>query len=463
MTTTQVSPRAVTTFNPANGEALASYPLTSEDEIERVLERTAVAFDGWRNSSFAERSAVLLAVAAKLRSRADEYAALLTAEMGKPITEARAEVEKCALACDFYADAGPGFLAPEPVDTGGRKAFVQFAPLGPVLAIMPWNYPFWQVLRFAAPTLMAGDSIVLKHAGNVTGAGLALADLFDGVGLPEHTFQTIVVPGPRATELIADARIAAVTLTGSDAVGVQVGAEAGRQLKKAVLELGGSDAFVVLDDADVVAAAEMAVRARFQNAGQSCIAAKRFIVTAPVYDEFEACFAQATSKLRVGDPVEDATQMGPMARADLRDELADQVARALTGGGRLVVGGSKPEGAGAFYEPTIVADVEPGTPLFDEETFGPAAALIKARDEADAIRLANTSVFGLGFAVWTRDPDRALAFAASVEAGSITVNGMTASDPRMPFGGVKRSGYGRELGVFGIREFVNVQGVVVAA
>jgi acyl-CoA reductase-like NAD-dependent aldehyde dehydrogenase len=461
--TTQVARGVVATLNPATGEALASHEMTSEAELELALERTSEAFEQWRHSDFAERSAALRAVGTRLRAQAGEHAALITAEMGKPISEALAEVEKCAWACDFYAEHGPAYLAPEQVDTGGRRSFVQFAPLGPVLAIMPWNYPFWQVMRFAAPTLMAGDSIVLKHAGNVTGSALALARVFEDTGLPEHAFQTVVVPGPRATELISDERIAAVTLTGSDAVGVQVGAEAGRCLKKAVLELGGSDAFVVLDDADVAAAAATAVRARFQNAGQSCIAAKRFIVDAAVHDEFEQRFAQGARELRVGDPTDPDTQMGPMARADLRDELADQVNRALAAGGRLVSGGATPAGPGAFYEPTIVAGVEPGSPLFDEETFGPAAALVRARDEHDAIRLANTSVFGLGFAVWTGDPERALAFSASVQAGSITVNGMTASDPRMPFGGVKRSGYGRELGAFGIREFVNVQGVFVGS
>jgi acyl-CoA reductase-like NAD-dependent aldehyde dehydrogenase len=460
---TQAPPRDVATLNPATGEALATYPITSEDALEQALARTATAFERWSRSSFDERSAALRAVATRLRAQAQEHAALITSEMGKPLSESRAEVEKCAWACDFYAEHGPAYLAPEAVESGGRRTFVQFAPLGPVLAIMPWNYPYWQVMRFAAPTLMAGDSIVLKHAANVTGSALALARVFEGVGFPEHTFQTIVIPGPRATELIGDERIAAVTLTGSDAVGAKVGAEAGRCLKKAVLELGGSDAFVVLEDADVEAAAAMAVRARFQNAGQSCIAAKRFIVVDAVYEAFEEHFAAATRRLVVGDPTDPATEMGPMARADLRDELADQVQRALAAGGQLVAGGATPAGAGAFYEPTIVGRVEPGSPLFDEETFGPAAALVAARDEADAIRLANASVFGLGFAVWTAEPERALTFASSVQAGSITINGMTASDPRMPFGGVKRSGYGRELGGFGIREFVNVQGVFVGA
>jgi succinate-semialdehyde dehydrogenase/glutarate-semialdehyde dehydrogenase len=431
------------------------------DAVERTLDTTVRAFASWSRTSMSDRGVILRRIAALLRSEAPTHAAMISQEMGKPISEAIAEVNKCAWVCEFYADNAAEFLAPAPVSTGAARSFVQYSPLGPILAIMPWNYPYWQVMRFAAPTLMAGDSIVLKHASNVTGSALALDALLREAGLPDGVFQTVVLPGRATATLIADPRITAVTLTGSDAVGAQVGELCGRHVKKAVLELGGSDAFVVLGDADVEAAARVAVTARFQNAGQSCIAAKRFIVVDEVAERFEAAFARHAAELRVGDPSDPATQMGPMARADLRDELADQVDRAVAAGARLVLGGEKD--GGAFYTPTIVADVRPGNPLFVEETFGPAAALVRATDAQDAVRLANDSEYGLGFAIWTADVDRAVALAATVQSGSVTVNGMTASDPRMPFGGVKRSGYGRELGLFGIREFVNVQGISVAA
>ncbi len=447
--------------DPATRLEIATYPATDDAALERVLENAAAAFRSWRSAPVSERADALRAIAARLRAEREPYARLITAEMGKPIGEARAEIDKCAWVCEYYAEAGPGFLADEDVEADADANYVQFPPLGVVLAIMPWNYPFWQVMRFAAPALMAGNTVVLKHAANVSGCGLAVADAVTGAGLPDHLLQTILVRGAETEKVIADPRIAAVTLTGSEEVGMTVGATCGRHLKKAVLELGGSDGFVVLADADLEQAAKVAVRARFQNVGQSCIAAKRFIVVDAVAEEFEQRFAAAAAELRLGDPSEEATDLGPMARVDLRDELAEQLAAGLAHGGRLVLGGGVPDRPGAFLEATLVADVVPGSPLFDEETFGPVGAIVRAADEDEAIRLLNLSRFGLSSSIWSADRDRARRLAPRIEAGAVFVNSMSASDPRMPFGGVKHSGYGRELGKYGIREFVNVQGITV--
>jgi acyl-CoA reductase-like NAD-dependent aldehyde dehydrogenase len=452
----------IQTVDPATGQTVASYDITSDTELDAILDRSVAAFAGWRRTPIDTRAQALLAIAGHLAHGREEYAQLITLEMGKPIAEARAEIDKCKWVCEHYAREGAGLLAAIDVATDASASYVQFAPLGPVLAIMPWNYPFWQVLRFAAPALMAGNPVVLKHASNVTGSSLALAELAARASLPDGLLQSVVVPGTSTDRLIADRRIAAVTLTGSDAVGAQVGALCGRHLKKAVLELGGSDAFVVLADADVERAAHVAVRARFQNAGQSCIAAKRFIVVDAVADRFEEAFAAGASALVVGDPQDEATDMGPMARADLRDELAGMIDAGLAAGGRLLTGGGVPDRSGAFLEPTVIAGVAPGTGLFDRETFGPVAAVTRVADTGAAIAAANDSSFGLSFSIWTEDVDAARAMSPLVEAGGIFINAMSASDPRMPFGGVKRSGYGRELGSFGIREFVNVQGITVA-
>lgn len=449
-------------IDPATGALLAEHPVISDRQLDAALDAAVAAFQGWRRTPVAERAAALRALGAQLRAERERHARLITAEMGKPIAEARAELEKCAWACDHYADEGPRYLAAERVAADAAETYVQFPPLGVVLAIMPWNYPFWQVMRFAAPALMAGNAVVLKHAANVTGCALAVSEAAAAAGLPDDLLQAIVLPGAATETVIADRRVAAVTLTGSEQVGMRVGAACGRSLKKSVLELGGSDAFVVLHDADVARAAEVAVRARFQNGGQSCIAAKRFVIVDAVAEEFEARFVAGAAALRVGDPADEATELGPMARADLRDELAAQLADGLAHGGRLALGGNVPPGPGAFLEPTVVADVVPGSPLFDEETFGPVAALVRARDERHALELANRSRFGLSCSVWTSDVERARALSPLVETGAVFVNAMSASDPRMPFGGLKHSGYGRELGSFGIREFVNVQGVTVA-
>jgi acyl-CoA reductase-like NAD-dependent aldehyde dehydrogenase len=453
---------AITTVNPATGAPIATYRETSAAHLEIILDSARHASEVWRDVSFEERADTLRSIAAALRAASEAFASTIAAEMGKPIAQGEAEIEKCAWACEFYADNGASFLAPTPVETDATDTYVQYPPLGVLLAIMPWNYPVWQVIRAVSPALMAGNVIVLKHASNVTGTALMIESVLAAATSHNSLLQVVVLPGKTAETLIADSRIDAVTLTGSEAVGSRIGALCGEHLKKAVLELGGSDPYIVLADADVERAAEVAVQARFQNAGQSCIAAKRFIVVEAVAEQFEKAFAARAAELTTGDPTDPAVDMGPMARTDLRDELADQVQRTLDAGGRLVCGGERPTGDGAFYPPTVVADVAVGTPMFDEETFGPAAAIITARDEDHAIALANQTPYGLSSSIWTSDIDRARQIASRIQAGAVFVNAMTASDPRMPFGGIKRSGYGRELGPFGIREFVNVQGVTIA-
>jgi len=450
---------SIQSINPATEEVLKTFEPFSEAQIEQALSETRQAFLGWRNTSFAERSVLFHRLASYLREHKEELGRLATLEMGKPLAEAVAEAEKCALNCDFYADNAEKFLADEPVTTNATSSYVEYRPLGVVLALMPWNYPFWQVFRFAAPALMAGNTAILKHASNVSMCALEIERVFQECGFPRGIFRTVLVPGAETGRLIADKRIAAVTLTGSDIAGVAVASASGRALKKNVLELGGSDAFIVLEDADLDAAAQVAARARFQNTGQSCIAAKRFIVVESVAASFEKKFVEATRQLKVGDPFNSATQIGPMARGDLREKLAKQVAETVKMGGRVLLGGKPLEGKGYFYEPTIISDVTTEMPLFRQETFGPAAAVIHARDTEHAIELANDSDFGLGGNLWTRDIERGRALARQIESGAVFINSMTASDPRLPFGGIKRSGYGRELAAFGIREFVNIQTV----
>src|SRR5713101_1374978 len=383
-------------------------------------------------------------------------------EMGKPVTQGEAEVEKCAWGCEYYAEHAARFLAPEPRETDAARSYVRFDPLGPVLAVMPWNFPFWQVFRFAAPALMAGNAGILKHASNVPRCALEIERVFRAAGLPEGLFGTVLVGPAAVPALIADARIRAVTLTGSDRAGSQVAEQAGRHLKKTVLELGGSDPFIVLEDADLERAATTAVEARLINSGQSCIAAKRFIVVEHVAERFLERFTSEMRARRVGDPLDPATQVGPQARLDLRENLHRQVQESVKRGARLVLGGQVPAGQGAFYPPTVLIAVEPGMPAFDQETFGPVAAVIRAKDEADAIRLANASPYGLGASVWTADVKRGERVAREIDAGSVFVNALVKSDPRLPFGGVKRSGYGRELSQYGLREFVNIKTVWLA-
>jgi acyl-CoA reductase-like NAD-dependent aldehyde dehydrogenase len=457
MSSTASPARTIATIDPATGEALASYEEHGSSAIDAALNRATEAYTAWRATSIPERSQALTSLAAALRARKSELATLATREMGKTLMEAEAEVEKCALGCDHYASVGPSYIANEAAPSTASQSYIAYRPLGVLLAIMPWNFPFWQVFRAAAPAIMAGNVVVLKHAANVTGCALEIERVFDAAGLPKGLLTTIVVSGRDMSAIVADPRIAAVTLTGSEGAGSAVAEIAGKHLKKTVLELGGSDAFVVLNDANVAGAAAVAVRARFQNNGQSCIAAKRFIVEDGVYDAFLDAFVRETAKLRIGSPFDRETTLGPVARADLREALDKQVRASLAAGAALAYGGTFVDRPGFFYEPTIVAEVTPGMPVFDEETFGPAAAVIRARDAEDAIALANRSPYGLGGNIWSRDTARAQALAARIETGAVFINGMTASDPRLPFGGVKRSGYGRELSAFGIREFMNVQ------
>jgi succinate-semialdehyde dehydrogenase / glutarate-semialdehyde dehydrogenase len=454
-------------INPATGELIAEYAEHTAAEVEAILDRAARAFAGWRRTPVAERAQALSRVAALLRRDRDATAALMTAEMGKPINQALAEVDKCAWVCDYYAEQAEAMLAPVPARTDAVDSYVQFLPMGPVLAVMPWNFPYWQVFRAGAAILAAGNPILLKHAENVTGCALALERLFAEAGLPEHVVQAVLLTGPHTTPLMSDRRLAAATLTGSDRAGAAVAAAA---IKKVVLELGGSDPFIVLEDADVPAAAQWAVKARFQNTGQSCIAAKRLIVVEPVADEFEAELVQRVQALEVGDPTKDSTDLGPMARADLRDALTSQVRRTVSAGADVLVGwdprsGKRPGAEPGFYfTPTVVrlSRKNTETAMMREETFGPAAALVRVPGEDAAIALANESPYGLSSNLWTRDLDRARRLSAEIQAGACFVNGMTASDPRLPFGGTKRSGYGRELAEFGIREFVNAQAVYLA-
>ncbi|HZC04949.1 MAG TPA: NAD-dependent succinate-semialdehyde dehydrogenase [Ktedonobacterales bacterium] len=453
----------IQSINPATGEVIETFEPFSQQRIDEALDRAQQAFRQWRSASYDERATLVREIAKTLRAQKERLARTITLEMGKPIAEAEAEVEKCAWNCDFYAEEAKRFLANEPAPSTAQESYVAFRPLGVVLAVMPWNYPLWQVFRFAAPALMAGNVGVLKHASNVTRCALEIervvSEAAQAVGAPKDLFQALIVPGSEVDKLIKDRRIAAVTLTGSDPAGVSVATAAGSVLKKTVLELGGSDAFIILDDADIEAAAQMAAKARFQNTGQSCIAAKRFIVVESVADAFERAFVKATEALKVGDPLDKDTQVGAMARLDLREDLDRQVRESLAQGAKTLTGGEALSGPGAYYAPTILANVTPEMTVFKEETFGPVAAVIRAKDEADAIRLANSSDFGLGGALWTRDTERGERVAAQIESGAVFINGMTASDPRLPFGGVKRSGYGRELSSYGIREFVNIQTV----
>jgi len=449
-------------INPATGETVAVYEETSPATIRDILRAAQLTQEEWCWVSLDERAALMRHAAEVLRARAGDYAALMAREMGKPLAQGRSEVEKCAWVCEYYADQAEGFLAPQAVQTDARKSFVIFRPLGVVLAVMPWNFPFWQVFRFAAPGLMAGNAGLLKHASNVTGCALAIESVFRDAGFPEQLFRTLVIGSKHVRGIIEAPEVKAVTLTGSGPAGRAVAAAAGAMLKKSVLELGGSDPYVVLEDADLDLAAETCANSRLINSGQSCIAAKRFIVVDSVHDDFVAAFVERMGAKTVGDPF-DEVDVGPQARVDLRDDLHRQVAQSLAHGAQAALGGQVPEGPGAYYPPTVLTDVGPGCPAYDEELFGPVAAVIRARDEDDAVRLANDTTFGLGAAVFTRDVARGERIAAErLEAGACFVNALVKSDPRLPFGGIKESGYGRELAVFGMREFVNIKTVWVA-
>lgn len=446
-------------INPATGERIKRFDTWDASALERALSEVAAATPAWQATSFAERSRILRAAAAELRANAAHYAGIMTQEMGKIAREARAEIEKCAVGCDFYAAHAEEFLRDETVTSDAGKSFVAYQPIGTVLAIMPWNFPFWQVFRFAAPALMAGNTALLKHASNVPQCALAIEEIWRKAGLPAGVFRTLLISGQQAQRLIADRRIHAVTLTGSDVAGRQVAAAAGSHLKKTVLELGGSDAFVVLDDADLDVAVTSGVTARMQNAGQSCIAAKRFVLVDSIADDFLARFKTRMEALQPSDPMREDASLAPLARGDLRDDLHQQVQDSLKAGARAVTGCKPLPGPGFYYAPSILDDVKPGMRAYDEEFFGPVAIVLRARDEAHALQLANDSRFGLGGSVWTRDAKRGERFARHMQAGSCFVNGIVKSDPRLPFGGIKDSGYGRELSVHGIREFVNTKTV----
>lgn len=451
----------ITSVNPATGAPIRSFDLWDEAAVDAALSAAVAAQKGWRRVPVAEPVGLLTRMAGALREGKARYAGMIVREMGKPLVEAEAEIEKCAYNCDFYAEHAPRYLADEPVPSNATESVVEFDPLGVVLAIMPWNYPFWQYFRFAAPALAAGNGAVLKHANNVPECALAVQEVMEKAGVPKGLTATLLIDNSRVAGLIADDRIAAVTLTGSTEVGALVAAQAGKALKKQVLELGGSDPFIVLADADLEAAAETAVKARFINVGQSCVNAKRFIVEEAVADRFVELFVERAAALKVGDPMQRDTSIGPMARGNLMATLHDQVQRSLAEGAVLKLGGEPVEGDGFYYPPTVLDHVRPGMVAFVEETFGPVAAIIRAKEAEDAVALANDSEYGLGCALWTRDAARARDLARRIDAGAVFINGMTASDPRYPFGGIKRSGYGRELGVYGIREFVNIKTVWV--
>jgi succinate-semialdehyde dehydrogenase/glutarate-semialdehyde dehydrogenase len=454
---------SMVSVNPATGETIASYEEMSGDQVNGIIAEVHEAFLEWRRESMQRRAELMRSAAQLLRDRQEEYARLMAMEMGKPVREGRAEAEKCAWVCDYYAEHAAVFLERQAVDSDASESFVTHQPLGVVLAVMPWNFPFWQVFRFAAPGLLAGNGAVLKHASNVQGCALAIEEVFRTAGFPQDIFRTLVISSSRVESAIRNPRVAAVTLTGSTPAGRAVAAQAGGALKKTVLELGGSDPYVILEDADLELAVDACVTSRLINGGQSCIAAKRFIVTEPVRGEFERRFVDRMRGKRMGDPLDEATDLGPQARSELRDDLHRQVRESVARGARCLLGGDRPDGPGAFYPPTVLTDVVPGMPAYEEELFGPVAAIIPAPDENAAIRVANDSAFGLGAAVFTSDQARGERIAAEeLEAGCCFVNAFVRSDPRLPFGGIKESGYGRELGRHGILEFVNIKTVWVA-
>lgn len=451
----------IESLNPATGEVLERFKEYSEAEVETKLQQSAEAYLVWKDRSFESRSDLMRKVAELLRRNAREYAEIITLEMGKPIMQSLAEVEKCAAVSDFYAEHAQGFLSKRQVKTEAADSYVRYDPIGAVLAIMPWNFPLWQVFRFLAPSLMAGNVGLLKHASNVPRSALLIEKVLLEAGFPEGVFTTLLISTAATADVIRDERVRAVTLTGSEGAGKAVASTAGSVLKKCVLELGGSDAFIVLEDANVEAAAKMAATSRMINVGQSCIAAKRFIVHEAVSEEFTGLFKGHLEAMKLGDPMDEDVEIGPMARVDLRNELHGQVQASIEEGAQLLLGGKLPKGPGAYYPATLLAGVKPGMTIFDEETFGPVAPVIVVSSTEEAITTANLSRFGLGGALWTADLEKAGALAARIESGAVFINGMTISDPRMPFGGVKDSGYGRELSEEGIREFTNVKSVVV--
>lgn len=449
-------------ISPVTNQTVREFPALTADAASRIIDDAHTAFAGWKAFSFEERAVYFRQIAALLKSKKETYARLMAEEMGKPLREGRSEAEKCAWVCDYYADNADRFLSPEIVRTDATDSRVVFQPLGVILAVMPWNFPFWQVFRFAAPSIMAGNTAVLKHASNVPGCAMAIEALFKEAGFPENVFRTVLVGSDGVPELIAHPFVKAVTLTGSTPAGRHVASLAGQALKKTVLELGGSDPYIILRDADLDYAAEQCVTSRLLNSGQSCIAAKRFIVEKAVSEAFETRFVKRMAEKRFGSPFDEANDIGPLARIDLRDGLHDQVQRSIRAGAVCKLGGVIPDMEGAYYPPTVLTQVKPGMPAYEEELFGPVAAIITAEDEEDAIRIANDSVFGLGGGIFTRDTERGRRIVEErLEAGFCAVNAFVRSDPRLPFGGVKESGYGRELSHYGIKEFTNIKTVYV--
>lgn len=449
----------IQTINPTTEKIEKTFTEHTHQQVHEIIDNVYDEFLRWKEIPFTERSILMKNAAAILREKKNDYGKILTLEMGKTITQAAAEVEKCSLVCDYYADDAEKILSEEIVQTDASESYVRFDPVGIVLAVMPWNFPFWQVFRFAAPALMAGNGCILKHASNVPMSALAIEEIFKLAGFPKNIFRTLLIGSSLVEGVINHPKVKAATLTGSETAGKNVAQACGKVLKKTVMELGGSDPFIVLDDADIDQAVKTAVTARLINNGQSCIAAKRFIVVEKVYNEFEKKFVDAMMKIKIGDPMDLTTELGPIAREDLLMELDSQVKHSVEKGAVVLCGGKRIEREGYFYEPTILANLSKGMPAYDDEIFGPVASLIKAKDEEDAVEIANDSPFGLGASLWTKNTLRAKEIARKVESGSVFINGMVKSDPRLPFGGIKISGYGRELSHYGIKEFVNIKTV----
>ncbi|HEV8202907.1 MAG TPA: NAD-dependent succinate-semialdehyde dehydrogenase [Pyrinomonadaceae bacterium] len=453
---------AIASINPATGETLKTFTALSAEQIEEKLQLAAETFRTYSRTSFADRTRMTMRAAEILETRKQEFGKIMTLEMGKPLKAAIAEAEKCAWVCRYYAENAERHLADQIVETNAKKSYVHFQPLGPVLAVMPWNFPFWQVFRFAAPALMAGNVGLLKHASNVPQCALAIEETFASAGFPKGAFQTLLIGSDAVEGILNDPRVVAATLTGSEPAGRSVAATSGKQIKKTVLELGGSDPFIVMPSANLDEAVITAVKARTINNGQSCIAAKRFIVADEVYDEFEKRFVTSMRALKIGDPMDESVEIGPLATPQIVDDLDEQVKKAVASGARVLTGGKKIDGRGNFFEPTVLVDIDLKAPVSCEEIFGPVAMLFRVANIDEAIQVANATPFGLGSAAWTSDAAEQTKFIEELEAGSVFINGMVASDPRLPFGGVKHSGYGRELAEFGIREFVNIKTVWVA-
>ncbi len=453
---------ALVSKNPASGEIIQCYDEATDGQLADSIENAHNAFSAWRRSDWADRTALLKRVAQGLRQKCEDYSRLMALEMGKSIQDGRAEIEKCAWVCDYYAEHGAGMLAPEVVPTDATKSYVVFEPLGVLLAVMPWNYPFWQVFRFAAPGLMAGNAVLLKHASNVSGCSQAIEAVFSAAGSPRGLFQSLLVSSQRIEMVLKNPLVQGVSLTGSSLAGKAVAGMAGKQMKKTVFELGGSDPYLILEDAPLAQAVEACVTSRLLNSGQSCIAAKRFIVVAPVREAFETKLVQLFGQKKMGDPLDASVQIGPLARCDLRDDLHRQVEQSIQQGARCLMGGQIPDSPGAFYPITVLTDIAKGMPVYDEETFGPVAAVIVVADEKEAIRVANDTPYGLGAAVFTSDIQRGERIAREeLQAGTCCVNTFVRSDPRLPFGGIKQSGVGRELSHYGIKEFVNIKTIYI--